>query len=293
MTFTLWHIMGVAIIVAIVVAVIATVRTRRKDIRKVAYMMDALEDGELNFRFQDKNKFNRTLNRIRTIFEKQRQAHEQDSWTKLIRVLTHEIMNTVSPIASLSDAMAKSVDENGHSELDIKAGLETISDSSKNLIGFVQTYRQLSGVAKPIRKALDLEELMDSVIGLNREYAASCGATCEYRPEEEDLMVYADEGQISQILINLIKNALQAGARHIDISARMGKDDEVVIDVANDGEPIPVSAQEQIFIPFYTTKKEGSGIGLSISRQIMRNHNGTIELLRSDVNQTVFELRFR
>ena len=293
MTFTLWHIMGVAIIVAVVVAVIATVRTRRKDIRKVAYMMDALEDGELNFRFQDKNKFNRTLNRIRTIFEKQRQAHEQDSWTKLIRVLTHEIMNTVSPIASLSDAMAKSVDENGHSELDIKAGLETISDSSKNLIGFVQTYRQLSGVAKPIRKAQDLEELMDSVIGLNREYAASCGATCEYRPEEEDLMVYADEGQISQILINLIKNALQAGARHIDISARMGKDDEVVIDVANDGEPIPVSAQEQIFIPFYTTKKEGSGIGLSISRQIMRNHNGTIELLRSDVNQTVFELRFR
>ncbi len=293
MTFTLWHIMGVAIIVAIVVAVIATVRTRRKDIRKVAYMMDALEDGELNFRFQDKNKFNRTLNRIRTIFEKQRQAHEQDSWTKLIRVLTHEIMNTVSPIASLSDAMAKSVDENGHSELDIKAGLETISDSSKNLIGFVQTYRQLSGVAKPIRKALDLEELMDSVIGLNREYAASCGATCEYRPEEEDLMVYADEGQISQILINLIKNALQAGASHIDISARMGKDDEVVIDVANDGEPIPVTAQEQIFIPFYTTKKEGSGIGLSISRQIMRNHNGTIELLRSDVNQTVFELRFR
>jgi signal transduction histidine kinase len=293
MTFTLWHIMGVAIIVAVVVAVIATVRTRRKDIRKVAYMMDALEDGELNFRFQDKNKFNRTLNRIRTIFEKQRQAHEQDSWTKLIRVLTHEIMNTVSPIASLSDAMAKSVDENGHSELDIKAGLETISDSSKNLIGFVQTYRQLSGVAKPIRKALDLEELMDSVIGLNREYAASCGATCEYRPEEEDLMVYADEGQISQILINLIKNALQAGASHIDISARMGKDDEVVIDVANDGEPIPVTAQEQIFIPFYTTKKEGSGIGLSISRQIMRNHNGTIELLRSDVNQTVFELRFR
>ena len=293
MTFTVWHIIGVAVIVAIVVAVIATVRIRQKDIKKVAYMMDALEDGELNFRFQDKNKFNRTLNRIRTIFEKQRQAHEQDSWTKLIRVLTHEIMNTVSPIASLSDAMAKSYDENGHSELDIKAGLETISDSSKNLIGFVQTYRQLSGVAKPIRKALDLRELMDSVIGLNSELAASCGATCKYRPEEDDLMIYADEGQISQILINLIKNALQAGAKHIDITAKMGRDDDVIIQVTNDGEPIPVSAQEQIFIPFYTTKKEGSGIGLSISRQIMRNHNGTIELLRSNAQQTVFELRFR
>ena len=106
-------------------------------------------------------------------------------------------------------------------------------------------------------------------------------------------MIYADEGQISQILINLIKNALQAGAKHIDITANMGRDDDVIVQVANDGEPIPVSAQEQIFIPFYTTKKDGSGIGLSISRQIMRNHNGTIELLRSDAQQTVFELRFR
>ena len=290
---TTWQVILLVVLVAVVAAVAAAVRTRRRDIRKVAYMMDSLEDGELNFRFRESNKFNRTLNRIRTIFEKQRQQHEQDSWTKLIRVLTHEIMNTVSPIASLSDAMAKSVDEQGHSELDIKAGLETISDSSKNLIDFVQTYRQLSGVAKPIRKALDLQELMDGIIALNSGYAASCGAVCTYRPEDPDLMVYADEGQISQILINLIKNALQAGAKHIDITAKMGKDDEVIVDVANDGEPIPASAQEQIFIPFYTTKKEGSGIGLSISRQIMRNHNGSIELLRSNDTQTVFELRFR
>ena len=289
----LYQIILLVLTVAALAAVIAAAVIRHKDIKKVAYMMDALEDGELNFRFKESSRFNRTLNRIRTIFEMQRQQHEQDSWTKLIRVLTHEIMNTVSPIASLSDAMAKSVDENGHSELDIKTGLETISDSSKNLIGFVQTYRQLSGVAKPVRKALALQELMDSVIGLNSEFAASCGATCRYRPEEDDLMIYADEGQISQILINLIKNALQAGAKHIDMAAKMGKDDEVIIQVANDGEPIPASAQEQIFIPFYTTKKEGSGIGLSISRQIMRNHNGTLELLCSDDRQTVFELRFR
>jgi signal transduction histidine kinase len=290
---TLWQIILLVVLVAILAALLAAWHTRRKDIKKVAYMMDALEDGELNFRFQDKNRFNRTLNRIRTIFEKQRQQHEQDSWTKLIRVLTHEIMNTVSPIASLSDAMAKSVDENGHSELDIKAGLETISDSSKNLIDFVQTYRQLSGVAKPIRKALDLKELMEGIISLNSEFAASCGAECRYLPEEPDLMIYADEGQISQIFINLIKNALQAGAKHINIAARMGKEDDVIVRVANDGEPIPASAQEQIFIPFYTTKKEGSGIGLSISRQIMRNHNGSIELVQSDDRQTVFELRFR
>lgn len=293
MSFTVWHIVGACVIVALVVAVIAVLHTRRKDIKMVAYMMDALEDGELNFRFQDKNKFNRTLNRIRTIFEKQRQAHEQESWTKLIRVLTHEIMNTVSPIASLSDALSKSMDENGHSDLDVKAGLDTISDSSKNLIKFVQTYRQLSGVARPVRRAVELQELVDRVISLNSEYAASCGAVCVYRPDEPDLMIYADEAQISQILINLIKNALQAGAKHIDISAAMGKDDEVIIRVSNDGAPIPVPAQEQIFVPFYTTKQNGSGIGLSLARQIMRQHNGSIDLLRSDEDRTVFEMIFR
>ena len=192
-----WQII-LLVCVALLVAVIATLRTRHKDIKKVAYMMDALEDGELNFRFQDKNKFNRTLNRIRTIFEKQRQQHEQDSWTKLIRVLTHEIMNTVSPIASLSDALSKSMDEDGHSELDVKAGLDTISDSSKNLIKFVETYRELSGVARPVKKAIDLQELMDKVISLDSELLSTKGAVCTYTPEECDLMVYADEGQISQ-----------------------------------------------------------------------------------------------
>ena len=111
----LWQIILLLVLVAIIAAILAAVHVRRNDIKKVGYMMDALEDGELNFRFQERNKFNRTLNRIRTIFEKQRQQHEQDSWTKLIRVLTHEIMNTVSPIASLSDAMAKSMDEEGRS----------------------------------------------------------------------------------------------------------------------------------------------------------------------------------
>lgn len=289
----IYQVILLVVIVAILAAVIATLRTRRKNIKKVAYMMDALEDGELNFRFQDKNKFNRTLNRIRTIFEKQRQQHEQDSWTKLIRVLTHEIMNTVSPISSLSDALASSMDADGHSELDVKAGLETISDSSKNLIKFVETYRELSGVARPLKKAIELQELMDKVIGLDKELLAANGALCSYSAQTEDLIIYVDEGQISQIFINLIKNALQAGAKHIDITAKLNEEDETVIRVANDGEPIPVASQEQIFVPFFTTKKEGSGIGLSLARQIMRQHNGSIDLVKSDVNETVFQMVFR
>ena len=293
MTFTVWHIVGAAVIVAIIAAVAATIRTRRKDIKKVAYMMDALEDGELNFRFQDRNRFNRTLNRIRTIFEKQRQQYEQDSWTKLIRVLTHEIMNTVSPIASLSDALSKSMDEDGHSSLDVKSGLDTISESSNNLIKFVETYRELSGVARPIKKAVYIQDLMDKVIGLDKELLSAKGAVCTFTPEEPDLMVYADDGQISQILINLIKNALQAGARHIGISGKMGRDDELIILVANDGEPIPQESQDQIFVPFFTTKKDGSGIGLSLARQIMRQHNGSIDLEKSVPGETVFRLVFR
>ena len=290
---SIWWTVVIVAVVALLASAVAAVVIRRRDIRKVAYMMDALEDGELNFRFQENSRFNRTLNRIRSIFERQRAAHEQDSWTKLIRVLTHEIMNTVSPIASLSDALADSVDDQGHSELDLKAGLETISDSSKNLIKFVQTYRQLSGVAKPIRKAIDVQELMDKVISLNREFLASAGAACTYEAIDPDLMVFADEGQVSQIFINLIKNALQAGARSIRITGKLGTEDEVILRIANDGAPIPVASQEQIFIPFFTTKKEGSGIGLSLARQIMRNHNGSINLLSSDDASTVFELVFR
>ena len=293
MTFTVWHIIGVAVVVAIVTAIIAVLRTRRRDIKKVSYMMDALEDGELNFRFRDNSRFNRTLNRIRTIYEKQAQAREQDSWSKLIRVLTHEIMNTVAPIASLSDALAKSVDENGRSELNIKAGLETISDSSNNLIRFVETYRELSGVSRPVRKAVVVKELMNSVISLNREDLSAAGATCTYTASKPDLIIYVDEGQISRIFINLLKNALQAGAKHIAINAEAGKDDEIIIRVNNDGEPIRPESSEQIFVPFYTTKPDGSGIGLALARQIMRQHDGTIDLEQSDPSQTVFSLHFR
>ena len=148
-------------------------------------------------------------------------------------------------------------------------------------------------MARPLKKAIELQDLLDKVIGLDKELLGAHGAECTYTPEDPDLMVYADEGQISQIFINLIKNALQAGAKHITITGRMDKEDEVILRIANDGEPIPVAAQEQIFVPFYTTKKDGSGIGLSLARQIMRQHNGSIDLVKSDASETVFQMVFR
>ena len=289
-----WGIILTIVAAVIVTAVITALYIREKDRKKLEYMLDAFEDGEYNFRFTEANKFNKALNRIKWIVEKRRQQNEQDSWTKLIRVLTHEIMNTVSPIASLSEALSHYLDLPEESrELDVKAGLETISSSSKDLIRFVESYRELAGVAKPVKRAIMVDELVRKVIDLTHEQCSDAGTSCSFMPEAEDILIYADESQISRILINLIKNAIQAEARHIRITAGIDKEEQTVVRVSNDGTPITAEAQKQIFIPFYTTKREGSGIGLSLSRQIMRAHNGQLDLTRSDERATEFTMTFR
>ena len=393
------------ILAAIVISsAIASFITSRKMRGKVSYMLDALEDKELNFRFDEKRlfgrRFNRTLNRLRNIFDKERHEiieqekyfglmldhvrtgvvvieqdgrvnycnktalsllgiatfghirqlrpvseslynafltvtdseeerasyynesgkmtialtasaatigksavrvvafndisseiaeNEQQSWSKLIRVLTHEIMNTVTPIASLSETLLnfENVDE------EVRNGLDTISQSSRGLIKFVDSYRNLTRVAPPVKRAFYFRELAERVISLTKEQALVSGAECIYIEKSDDILLYADEGQITQILINLVKNAIQAEARHIEITAEINLSEHVIINVTNDGSPISKESQEEIFVPFYTTKQEGTGIGLSLSRQIMRLHNGTLSLTRSDETSTVFTLTFR
>ena len=394
-----------AIIAAVVLtAVITFLLTSRKMRGKVAYMLDALEDKELNFRFDERRlagrKFNRTLNRLRNIFDKERHEiieqekyfglmldhvktgvvvieqdgrvnycnrtalnllgiatfghirqlrtvseslynaflivtdaaeerasyynesgkmtisltasaatigkmevrvvafndisseiaeNEQESWSKLIRVLTHEIMNTVTPIASLSETLLtfEGVNE------EVKSGLDTISQSSKGLIKFVDSYRNLTRVAPPVKKAFYFKELAERVINLTREQALMSGVQCSYIEKSEDIILYADEGQITQILINLVKNAIQADAKKVEITAEINLSEHIIINVFNDGSPISKESQDEIFVPFFTTKQEGTGIGLSLSRQIMRLHNGTLALTRSDDKGTVFTLTFR
>lgn len=385
-------------------SVITSLVTSRRMRTKVSYMLDALEDKELNFRFDERRlrgrKFNRILNRLRNIFDKERHEiiaqekyfglmldhvktgitvvekdgrvaycnntalsllgiatfghirqlrsvsdslyasfqtvadgseerasyynesgkitvsltaseatigkdsvriiafndisneiaeNEQQSWSKLIRVLTHEIMNTITPIASLSDTLLGFDDISG----EIKNGLSTISESSKGLIKFVDSYRNLTRVAPPVKKAFYLRELAERVISLTREQTVMNGAVCTYEELSEDIILYADEGQITQILINLVKNAIQAEARNITITARLTLSEQTIINVANDGIPISLESQDEIFVPFFTTKQEGTGIGLSLSRQIMRLHNGSLALTKSDESGTVFTLLFR
>ena len=128
---------------------------------------------------------------------------------------------------------------------------------------------------------------------MTKEQALVSGAECIYIEKSDDILLYADEGQITQILINLVKNAIQAEARHIEITAEINLSEHVIINVTNDGSPISKESQEEIFVPFYTTKQEGTGIGLSLSRQIMRLHNGTLSLTGSNDSRTIFTLTFR
>lgn len=213
--------------------------------------------------------------------------NESESWTRLIRVLTHEIMNTVTPIASLSSALSQNLD--AYDTEDVRSALGTISSSSEGLISFVQSYRSLTHIAAPVRKAFYLRDLVNDSVTIAQANWPS--ARVSYHELSEDIILYADYGQISQVMNNLIKNAVQAGASDIDITASIDKRERTVINVANNGEPISETGREQIFVPFYTTKgASGTGVGLSLCRQIIRLNGGTINLTSSTPEATVFTI---
>lgn len=213
--------------------------------------------------------------------------NESESWTRLIRVLTHEIMNTVTPVASLSSALSQNLDS--YSAEDIRSALGTIASSSEGLISFVQSYRSLTHISAPVRKAFYLKDLVNDSVNIAKANWPSVNVL--YRELSSDVILYADFGQMSQVLNNLIKNAVQAGAGNVSITASIDKREQTVIDIANDGEPISASGQEQLFVPFYTTKgTSGTGVGLSLCRQIVRLNGGTIKLSSSTPEATVFTI---
>lgn len=213
--------------------------------------------------------------------------NESESWTRLIRVLTHEIMNTVTPVASLSSALSQNLDS--YSAEDIRSALGTIASSSEGLISFVQSYRSMTHISAPVRKAFYLKDLVNDSVNISKANWPSVNVL--YRELSSDVILYADYGQMSQVLNNLIKNAVQAGAWNVSITASIDKREQTVIDIANDGEPISASGQEQLFVPFYTTKgTSGTGVGLSLCRQIVRLNGGTIKLSSSTPEATVFTI---
>ena len=213
--------------------------------------------------------------------------NESESWTRLIRVLTHEIMNTVTPIASLSAELSENLA--AHSEEELRSALGTIASSSEGLISFVQSYRSLTHIAAPVRRPFYFREVATDAIniaGINWP-----AVEVLYTELSEDVILYADEGQISQVVNNLVKNAVQAGATRVEITSQIDSRDRTVILVSNNGEAISPSVREQLFIPFYTTKgTSGTGVGLSLSRQMLRLNGGTIALTSSTAEKTVFTI---
>lgn len=243
-----------------------------------------------------------TLQNIQPELQKQ----ELEAWQNLTRVLRHEIMNSITPISSLTSTLREILDHDmtkhdTHYRLkeegaeDLREGLSTIENRSRGLIKFIDAYREYTSLPKPKVATVRLKDLIDHVAQLMRTELKKTSINFHYECSSEYLTIQADLEMIEQVLINLLKNAIEALAETPDPTLELiGKYDEnsVKIEVIDNGSGIIKEALEHIFVPFYTTKRSGSGIGLSLSRQIMQMHNGSITVESEPDVKTVFTLRF-
>jgi two-component system nitrogen regulation sensor histidine kinase NtrY len=236
------------------------------------------------------------------------QSNELEAWQNLTKVLRHEIMNSITPISSLVESLRTILDEDSFVQQegmlikkdgfqDIQEGLDTIANRSKGLVNFVNAYRDYTNIPEPKKEWIKAKTLIEDVLGLIKEELKSkeVFVKTEFRPEE--LEILCDPDQINMILINLIKNAsesmLKQADRRVIIRAISQGDLGTIIQVEDNGPGIVPEALERIFVPFYTTKKTGSGIGLAISRQIMNLHRGSLTVESAPDVRTVFTLNFR
>lgn len=199
------------------------------------------------------------------------QAVEVESWEKLTRVLTHEIMNSLTPIQSIAETMSGKT-----TTQDVTEAFETISSSSRSLMQFVRNFREFSILPEPKMKALYLKPLLQSCLRMAESYKEGKHIGISLMCFPPDLMVYTDETLLSRVLINIMKNAIEATPMTITVEAQLKADESVEIRIANDGEPISYETAEHIFTPFFTTRESGNGIGLSLSRRIITHLGGTL-----------------
>lgn len=243
-----------------------------------------------------------TLQNIQPELQKQ----ELEAWQNLTRVLRHEIMNSITPISSLTSTLREILDHEmvkheSHYELkeegaeDLREGLSTIENRSKGLIKFIDAYREYTSLPKPVIQTVRLRDLIEKVAQLMRTELKKTHIDFQYEYSSEYLTLQADVEMIEQVLINLLKNAIEALSETANPTLRLiGRYDEnaIKIEVIDNGSGIIKEALEHIFVPFYTTKRSGSGIGLSLSRQIMQMHNGSITVESEPDVKTIFTLKF-
>ena len=199
------------------------------------------------------------------------QAVEVESWEKLTRVLTHEIMNSLTPVQSIAETMSGK-----EAPKEIREAFATISSSSRSLMQFVRNFREFSQLPQPQMKVIYLKPLLESCVRMAEGYAANRPIGISMTCFPPDLMVYSDESQLSRVLLNILKNAIEARPERISVEADEKADESVEIRISNDGEPIQDETAAHIFTPFFTTRESGSGIGLSLSRRIITHLGGTL-----------------
>ena len=258
----------------------------QRRLRLRAYLMqEAIRNRDFTFRLPTdgmlpgERVMQETLNQLGEIIRQQVNQNEVESWERLTRVLTHEMMNATAPITSISQSMLNRNDVKG---TPLEAGIQAIYDTSRHLSDFVANYRKMSELEKPVLTDVRLHTIIDDVSKAYPQLAWEINIF-------PDISVRADAGMLRQVLMNLVKNAVEAQAKRIFVEA---KDSSLLI--GNDGLPIPAENRQSLFVPFFTTKRSGSGIGLSLSRRMMVQQGGMLELAEKPCNgcHTTFLLCF-
>ncbi len=222
---------------------------------------------------------------------------EMESWIRLIRVMTHEIMNSIAPITSLSDTLLDVMRSNPADSTNLRKNtveaFETINTTAKGLLTFVESYRKFTAIPQPVIKLFLAKEVIEQVVNLHLPNVTEKNIDI-HLISSNDIYLHADKNLVMQILVNLLKNAIEATEKNgeIEIESKQLPDGKITIDVANTGKPIPKDILPLIFIPFFTTKEKGNGVGLSVSRYIMRLHGGNLLHSVSPRGMTVFSLVF-
>lgn len=270
--------------VLLVTAIIWLVRRQRSLKLRAHLMQEAIRNRDFTFRLPTdgllpgEQAMQETLNQLGETIRQQVNQNEVESWERLTRVLTHEMMNATAPITSISQSMLSRDDVKG---TPLEEGIQAIYHTSQHLSSFVDSYRKLSQLQEPSVKDVSLTGLLRDIRQLYPDIDWHCDVA-------DNTIVKADPNMLHQIFTNLVKNAVEAGAQ------RIGIEEQGVILVSNDGQPIPAEARNSIFVPFFTTKRSGNGIGLSLSRRMMLQQGGSLDLAERAQSgyTTTFLLRF-
>ena len=271
---TLYIIIGVGCLVVGV----AYFHHQRKLRLRAHLMQEAIRNQDFTFRLPTngllpgERAMQETLNQLGSIIRQQVSQNEVESWERLTRVLTHEMMNATAPITSISQSMLNRTDVKG---TPLEDGIRAIHDTSRHLSDFVANYRKMSELEKPLLKDIQLRQMLDDICRAYPQVSWEINVP-------SGINVNADAGMLRQVLINLIKNAIEAEAKKIVIALinneETSHNQPLTLYVGNDGMPIPAENRQSLFVPFFTTKRIGSGIGLSLSRRMMIQQGGMLEL---------------